>query len=66
MSDIGFTILGFAIGYFWAMYRADNINLRIETLNNNVQINVREFWRQAEEWRERQEKKELRPWEPHE
>lgn len=58
MNDLGFTIIGFAIGYFWAIYRTDNIKLRIDTFNNSISINMKEFWRLAEEWRARQDKQE--------
>ncbi len=57
MSEIGCTILGFAIGYFWAMYRADNIRITIDTLNNRILVNMAEFWKQAEEWKSRQDEK---------
>lgn len=59
MSEIGYTIIGFAIGYFWAMYRVDNIKVRIETFNNTIQVNMKEFWQKAEEWRSREKKQEL-------
>lgn len=58
MSEIGYTIIGFAIGYFWAMYRVENIKIRIETFNNTVRVNMEEFWQKAEEWRTRTEKQE--------
>lgn len=57
MSEIGYTILGFAIGYFWAMYRVDNIRLTVKTLDNRISVNMAEFWKQAEEWKARQGEK---------
>jgi len=57
MSEIGYTILGFAIGYFWAMYRVDNIRLTVKTLDNRISVNMAEFWEQTEEWKARQGEK---------
>lgn len=54
MTEIGFTIIGIAIGYFWAMWRVDNI--RLSNLTVEHKLDVKEFWRQAEAWRERQNK----------
>lgn len=46
MNELGFTIIGFAMGYFWAFYRVDNTKY--------LSLNMRGFWRHAEAWRSRQ------------
>lgn len=47
-------IISAGIGYFWAIYRADNIKLNIKTFNNHIKVDAKEFWQQAEEWKARQ------------
>lgn len=53
MSDLGYTIIGFAIGYFWAMWRVDNI--RIHGFKVVSHINAGEFWDKLEAWKTSQE-----------
>lgn len=43
MSELTIMIVGIGIGYFWAMYRKDNITVR-------TVIDAREFWQQMREW----------------
>lgn len=56
MTDIGFTILGIGIGYFWAMWRVDNIKITGFKVYNN--IDMKDFWQQAEDWRRRKNEEE--------
>ena len=58
MNEITIFIIGIGIGYFWAMYRKDNVitQLTIKSLHNNIAFNMKEFWDNAEKWRESQKK----------
>lgn len=46
-------IISAGIGFFWAMWRTDNIKVKTE---NIIRLDAAEFWQRAEEWRSRQEK----------
>ena len=48
MNELTILIIGIGIGYFWAMYRKDNISTRI---NITTQIDVKAFWAAVEKWR---------------
>ena len=48
MDELTILIIGIGIGYFWAMYRKDNINLRVTVV---PQIDVKAFWAAVEKWR---------------
>ncbi|MBT0664752.1 hypothetical protein KI809_10615 [Geobacter pelophilus] len=55
MNELELLIIGFAMGYFWAIYRAENI--RISGVKVYSTINAKEFWTQLEKWaRENPEK----------
>lgn len=48
-------LISAAIGYFWAIWRVDNIKVHMET-ENIIKVDMDKFWRKAEEWRAKQEK----------
>lgn len=53
MNEIEIAIICFAMGYFWAMWRVENIRIHGFKVFNT--IDAKEFWEQAEEWKARQE-----------
>lgn len=53
MNEITILIIGIGIGYFWAMWRVDNI--RIKGMTVYTSVNAKEFWEQVEEWKKRQD-----------
>lgn len=55
MNEITILIIGIGIGYFWAMYRVDNI--KIHGFKVTSTIDAREFWQQMEKWKAEQEQK---------
>jgi hypothetical protein len=53
VTEITILIIGIGIGYFWAMWRVDNI--RINGMKVYTTVNAKEFWEQAEAWKKRQD-----------
>ena len=51
MNEITILIIGIGVGYFWAMYRKDNIV--VKPLIHNF-MDVKAFWQAAEEWRKKE------------
>ena len=46
-------IVSAGMGYFWAMFRVDNVNFEAK-IKNVVQIDMKQFWQQCEEWKAKQ------------
>jgi len=53
VNEITILIVGIGIGYFWAMWRVDNI--KISGFKVTSTIDAREFWQQMEKWKAEQE-----------
>lgn len=44
-------IVSGGIGFFWAMWRTDNIKVKVDGVH--VEFDVDRFWKNAEKWRAR-------------
>lgn len=51
MNELTILIIGIGIGYFWAMFRIENI--RINGLTVHHHVNARQFFRELAAWAER-------------